>query len=372
MKAAEEQLDEQIDHLRSLYASGRVLAAEEEVNPALNAIVEVQHDRVLQLAAAADRAVMRGEDVGPLNGVPITIKDSFHVAGWHTTWGEQAFKDYVTRGSGSTSASSSRTSSRDASYLTPRSSLPRSARMATRAAWSTYFSEMDVFLSPVNFTPAIPHDSRPFAMRSIMTPADERRYDEQPFWIAPASLAGLPTVVTPVGTTPAGLPIGVQILGPRFEDDTAITFAALLAELAGGYQPPPLALPVGTPGRWSPAVNARCLRASRSRRWRRSRRATPHTPTAKGALRSLLPGTGARSPAGMPRTRCRPQPTRGDDSGPVRGSPRRLRLRMPPARRRPSARRAVLAAKARRSSSARPRGAGWRRRQGEARRPRPA
>jgi amidase len=32
----------------------------------------------------------------------------------------------------------------------------------------------------------------------------------------------------------------VQIAGPRYEDDTAITFAELLADVTGGYEPPPL------------------------------------------------------------------------------------------------------------------------------------
>jgi amidase len=117
------------------------------------------------------------------------------------------------------------------------------ARMAARAAWTTHFCDVDVFLSPANFTPAFPHDPRPFEQRGIMTPEGERRYDDQPFWIAPASLAGLPTVVAPVRTTDGGLPIGVQVVGPRYEDDTAMTFAALLAELTGGFQPPPLASP---------------------------------------------------------------------------------------------------------------------------------
>jgi amidase len=34
--------------------------------------------------------------------------------------------------------------------------------------------------------------------------------------------------------------VGVQILGPLYEDDTAITFAELLADLTGGFQPPPI------------------------------------------------------------------------------------------------------------------------------------
>lgn len=111
-------------------------------------------------------------------------------------------------------------------------------RMAARAAWSGYFENLDVFLCPTNFTPAFPHDTRPFDERTIATPEGERPYRDQPFWIAHASLVGLPAVVAPVGHTPGGLPVGVQIVGPLYEDDTAITFADLLADVVGGFQPP--------------------------------------------------------------------------------------------------------------------------------------
>jgi hypothetical protein len=39
--------------------------------------------------------------------------------------------------------------------------------------------------------------------------------------------------------TPGGLPVGLQIVGPRYEDDTPVTLAELLADVTGGYQPPP-------------------------------------------------------------------------------------------------------------------------------------
>jgi amidase len=113
-------------------------------------------------------------------------------------------------------------------------------RMAARAAWTRYFDDFDVFLSPANFTPAFPHDDRPFDERTIATPEGERRYDSQPFWIAPASLTGLPAVVAPIGTTPGGLPVGVQILGPLYQDDTPVTLAELLGETIGGYARPPI------------------------------------------------------------------------------------------------------------------------------------
>jgi len=113
-------------------------------------------------------------------------------------------------------------------------------RMAARAAWSRYFNDIDVFLCPVNFTPAFPHDARPFEQRTITTPEGERPYNDQAFWVSLASLAGLPAVAAPKGRTPGGLPVDAQIVGPLYEVNTAITFAKLFAEVIGGYEPPPL------------------------------------------------------------------------------------------------------------------------------------
>jgi amidase len=108
-------------------------------------------------------------------------------------------------------------------------------RMAYRAAWRRYFRDVDVFLSPVDFTVAPPHDDRPFAARTVAG----RPYADQSFWVAHAALPGLPALAAPIGPTPDGLPVGLQIAGPRYQDDTAITFAELLAAEIGGYRPPP-------------------------------------------------------------------------------------------------------------------------------------
>jgi amidase len=112
-------------------------------------------------------------------------------------------------------------------------------RMSARAAWGRYFGHFDVFLCPTNFTPAFPHDSRPFEQRTVSTPEGERPYDNQPFWISHASLSGLPAVAAPIGRTRGNLPVGAQIIGPLYEDDSAITFAELLGEVIGGYASPP-------------------------------------------------------------------------------------------------------------------------------------
>jgi amidase len=102
-------------------------------------------------------------------------------------------------------------------------------RITFRMKWQRYFEDVDVFLCPVSFTTAFPHDDRPFAERTISTSYGEQRYDAQVFWIAHASLTGLPALSMPIGRTPEGLPAGAQVIGPWHEDDTAITFAELIA-----------------------------------------------------------------------------------------------------------------------------------------------
>jgi amidase len=440
--------------LSSRELTGMLLARIEAVNPALNAVVELGQTAALREAAAADEALARGDDVGPLHGVPMTIKDAFNVAGLPTTWGNPAFKGFVadsdatvarrlkqagaivvgktnvafmledfgqtanelygvtsnpwdtTRTPGGSSGGAAAALSAgmtfleygsdlvgsiripasfcgvyglkpsvevvpltgfqppgppagpsDMLYLSAVGPLGRSApdlrtalrvtggpegqaakayswalapprharlgdfrvgvvldhqhapvsgevtallsdavdalaragatvvegwpdgvdpvrnyesfgfhvqlffafqqpgeefatlpevidhenrRMAARAAWNRYFNEIDVFLCPVNFTPAFPHDPRPFEARMISTPDGARPYDNQSFWVSHASLPGLPAVAAPIGRTPGGLPVGAQILGPLYEDDTAITFAELLGDVIGGYEPPPL------------------------------------------------------------------------------------------------------------------------------------
>jgi amidase len=60
----------------------------------LNAVCVPDFDRALEAARAADAARARGE-VRPLLGVPMTVKESFHMAGLPTTWGIPEFKDFV-------------------------------------------------------------------------------------------------------------------------------------------------------------------------------------------------------------------------------------------------------------------------------------
>ena len=65
------------------------------VNPTLNAVVALCADRARAEAAEADAAIARGDQLGPLHGAPITLKDSHDTEGVVTTGGTLGRKDYV-------------------------------------------------------------------------------------------------------------------------------------------------------------------------------------------------------------------------------------------------------------------------------------
>lgn len=65
------------------------------VNPKVNAIVRVLADEARAAAKAADAAIARGDALGPLHGVPFTVKENIDMAGLPTTWGVPALAQAV-------------------------------------------------------------------------------------------------------------------------------------------------------------------------------------------------------------------------------------------------------------------------------------
>jgi amidase len=113
-------------------------------------------------------------------------------------------------------------------------------RVQTQEAWRVYFRGVDAFLIPPAFVPAFPHNhTTPMRSRILQTPDGLRRYEELRFWISFATLCGLPAAVAPIGSTPSGLPVGVQIIGPYLEDSTVIDIADKITQVVGGFKTPP-------------------------------------------------------------------------------------------------------------------------------------
>jgi amidase len=96
-------------------------------------------------------------------------------------------------------------------------------------------SEYPVLLCPVASIPAFRHGERTWVIEGqAVDYLDAVRHTQ---WF---NALAAPAAVVPVGSSPEGLPIGVQIVARPFQDETALGIAAVV-EAAFGYHPPPMA-----------------------------------------------------------------------------------------------------------------------------------
>jgi len=92
----------------------------------------------------------------------------------------------------------------------------------------------------VTFTTAFDHDHNPDLLgRYITVDGKERHYSEITAWPSVATISQLPSTVVPIGHSSAGLPIGMQVIGPYLEDYTTIAFARAIEGVCSGYTTPP-------------------------------------------------------------------------------------------------------------------------------------
>jgi amidase len=115
-----------------------------------------------------------------------------------------------------------------------------SARSMLRKQWRELFRQWDLVLCPPMPTPAFPHDHNPsYFQRQIDIDGVRYPYPDQIVWPSVATVAGLPATVAPIDRSEAGLPVGVQIIGPYLEDRSTIRFAELIEREFVGFVPPP-------------------------------------------------------------------------------------------------------------------------------------
>jgi amidase len=109
-------------------------------------------------------------------------------------------------------------------------------RDAAIAAWERFFDDWDVLLCPPAMCTAFTHRKmgEPVAVDGV----------DQPYWrllayTCPFNLTGHPAGVMPLGFDRDGLPIGVQVVGKRWQDLRLLAIMKLLAERTQGYLRPP-------------------------------------------------------------------------------------------------------------------------------------
>lgn len=114
------------------------------------------------------------------------------------------------------------------------------ARHKMRQAWAQFFKDWDVLLCPAASSAAMPHDhAGERHERKITVNGKQVPTTDQLFWAGFSGVSYLPSTVAPAGLTKAGLPVGVQIVGPQYGDRTTIQVARLLEKEYLGFEPPP-------------------------------------------------------------------------------------------------------------------------------------
>ena len=110
-------------------------------------------------------------------------------------------------------------------------------RHRLRRAWSAFFRDWDVLLCPVIATAALPHmrDGQTWERR-VTVGAREVPYNDMLFWPGLTGGFHLPATVAPLGFTAAGLPLGVQVVGPVYGDRGTVAVAGMLEAGWLGFQ----------------------------------------------------------------------------------------------------------------------------------------
>jgi amidase len=113
-------------------------------------------------------------------------------------------------------------------------------RHQMRRAWAEFFGDWDVLLCPNAATAAFPHSmpgerwERMIAVNGKPQPATT-----QMWWAGISGMCYLPGTAAPIGLSPEGLPLSVQIVGPQYGDLSTIRFAQLIEREYYAFAPPP-------------------------------------------------------------------------------------------------------------------------------------
>jgi amidase len=107
------------------------------------------------------------------------------------------------------------------------------------SVWESFFADFDALLMPPAMTAAFPHCE---TGAPLTVDGKREAYFGQGAVLAMGNLAGLPALVAPAGQDEEGLPVGVQIVGPRWSEMRLVGVCRALESVRAlpGFQPPPI------------------------------------------------------------------------------------------------------------------------------------
>ncbi|WP_409464643.1 amidase [Amycolatopsis sp. GA6-003] len=219
----------------------RVLILEDHPFIPTGAAVRAGVHRVADALADAGAQVERHSPLLPDLEEAATLYTQLLFSGSVARFPVDAYEQLQTRAAGLSPADQSLDASRlRGMVLTHRDWLQLNHRRELhRHGWRQFFAEFDAVVCPVTPTPAFPHDHTPDLLACrIDIDGVEYPFFDQLVWAGLATMPGLPATAVPAGLSPEGLPVGVQLVGPMFEDRTPLRLAALLEERIGGFQVP--------------------------------------------------------------------------------------------------------------------------------------
>jgi amidase len=115
-------------------------------------------------------------------------------------------------------------------------------RARLRRQWAAFFEQWDVLICPVATTAAFAHNQQGFRWeRMVQVNGRPQPSTQSLFWAGYPGLCGLPATAVPIASSPEGLPIGAQIVGPVFADPVCLRFARWLETEYRGFVAPPIA-----------------------------------------------------------------------------------------------------------------------------------
>lgn len=113
-------------------------------------------------------------------------------------------------------------------------------RQRQRRRWARHFAEFDVVLAPALPVAAFEHDTAgSLPMRTLSFDGHTISHLDLNAWCGGIGAMLLPVVAVPVGRTDAGLPVGVQVIGPYLADRTVLAVAQAVTNVLGGFTAPP-------------------------------------------------------------------------------------------------------------------------------------